>query len=288
MGCLLGCAVRHTPLADSGRTGAQRLFQTGSREKKEYLALKPGKEVFWKMSFGRVATARKAVLRRGWYPPNYVLLDNPNLIALPKDVDNSSIKDIETESDNTNLASVLDNQQPFYFNLNGKKMNMFLDHLVQEAAKGEGRKRRFKEQQESNKKRKEGYDLLANITTVSSGQLAINDIWTLGPNVFQKVKEKEEMEECKKASVEAKKQIQQQKRQQDLQMSYAKYVNYRHLIRHVHRPGDDAVATKTDDLRKQWEKYKSRFVIFLSTPPTVITENNFVGTECTQTNNFSI
>jgi transaldolase len=54
-------------------------------------------------------------------------------------------------------------------------------------------------------------DLLHDITKISSGKLAGQNCWTLGPDVLLKVQQKGEEDNQKKTAVENQKEIQKQK-----------------------------------------------------------------------------
>jgi hypothetical protein len=115
------------------------------RAKKQYLKCDPGAESFapkdvillvnisWEKLIGQTASARKAVLKRGWHPLNYVLINHPNLVHIPNTT--SNVDAVIYGINNSNLDTQLDSQTTFTCSTQGVKMNDFLDKMVEETAK---------------------------------------------------------------------------------------------------------------------------------------------------------
>jgi hypothetical protein len=105
----------------------------------------------------------------------------------------------QSEGTNTHSYSTCTNSQTnsqtVTVSIDGELSRSFLETLIKEQAKLLGRKLKNEKQQQERKNKANTIDLLSKITSVSSGQLAINNCWNLGPDVLQKMEQKE-MAEC--------------------------------------------------------------------------------------------
>jgi hypothetical protein len=84
-------------------------------------------------------------------------------------------------------------------------MSNMLDRMIAEQSTLLARKTKYKQQILQKKDKQQAFDVLANVKILTSGQLAMNDCWTLGPTVLEKVREKEDKEEKKQRLREEKK-----------------------------------------------------------------------------------
>jgi hypothetical protein len=117
-----------------------------------------------------------------------------------------------------------------------------------------------------------------NISSWTSGQLAINKVWTLGPDALTKVQEKEDADNEKKQAAEMKKAQQQEKENEKFRLAYQKYVrneglvadNLKSLITKVKHCDDYPLCLKIADLQQQLKKQKCRLDLFLKLPKSVI------------------
>lgn len=164
--------------------------------------------IAWHKSFGKVKTARNAVIDRGWAPLTYVLLDHPDLRRCKETTKNNHqvLDDNEDENDITITESQDSSTLTFLINNTGTAMSSMLDKMIAKQSKSLARKVNFDEQIQQKSNKQKAIDLLANVTSVTSGQLAMNDCWTLCPGLLQKVKEKEDAKERKRLQCEIKKQ----------------------------------------------------------------------------------
>jgi mRNA-degrading endonuclease YafQ of YafQ-DinJ toxin-antitoxin module len=121
-------------------------------------------------------------------------------------------------------------------------------------------------------------NLLSNITNVTSGQLALNNCWTLGPQVLAKVIEKDNNDKNKQKKIDENKQLRATKQGNRFKLSYQKFMNNHkllatdmtNLLRKVRQPNDSPLRSKAHELQQQWEKRKHRFEDFLVNVPTPV------------------
>jgi hypothetical protein len=255
-----------------------------NKAKREYMKLKPWNNkkwlptdiiplinMAWVKSFARVDTARKAIIKRGWYALNYVLLDHPGLIRECVQEENGTNTTTDTTNSNcTNAAAVAK-----AVNTDGAASSGLLETLLEEKAKEIGRINKYEERKKQQQTMEERYNALTGAGTLTSGQLAINNIWQLnGDELLAKLEEKEQLEQQKRSDSEAKKAAQQEKENMSFTESYHKYRNnqklagndMKHLLRKVREANDSPLRTKIADLRQQWEKRKNRLDLFSTTP----------------------
>jgi hypothetical protein len=139
----------------------------------------------WHKSWGNTTNGQKAVMKRGWYPLSYKMLDHPNLIKLAKKYD-STINLQETETvvkpnatsslASLTSASIVTKTSTFSAYLDELAVTTYIDALREEQAKGLGQKQKYKEQKRQKLEQTNCIDVLNNITTISSSQLAINNL----------------------------------------------------------------------------------------------------------------
>jgi hypothetical protein len=115
----------------------------------------------WDKSFARVDSSRKAILKRGWNPLNYVLLDHPDLIQT-NSVETEEVVHPTNSSTSTNISSTttLPNaivqgltgstctalNSTIMVNKNGQRSSNYLTHLLAQEKRDEGQKRKFEDQ----------------------------------------------------------------------------------------------------------------------------------------------
>jgi hypothetical protein len=173
------------------------------RSKREYLQYKtvhnftptniiPLVNMAWERSFARSENARKAIRKRGWFPLNYVLLDHPVLIPLPP-----------TEEEVTAEVTDSDTDEKISFTVSSKggKAKHVIGSFMTEAAKSSTRKRKYEEQQQQKVTQEDQAKLLRDSGSLTSGQLAIHNVWTLGGDILQKVQDKEDVDQQKKDEI---------------------------------------------------------------------------------------
>jgi hypothetical protein len=139
------------------------------------------------LSFGKRENARKAILKRGWNPLNYVLLDHPKQIRSESVSTDATISDTSKStaatinSSETSHPSSTDGiltistganaSSSIPLNTTGKTTNKFIDLFANNKARTEGQKRKIEKENEEREKRAKQLDELMEIGAVTSGQL---------------------------------------------------------------------------------------------------------------------
>jgi hypothetical protein len=103
-------------------------------------------------------------------------------------------------------------------------------------------------------------NLLSIVTNVTSGQLVLNNCWTLGPTVLQEVIEKADKEKEKQQNIYENKKKRATTVGNKFKASYHKYVNnkklvaadYNNLLQKVCLPNNSPLRTKVSELQKQF------------------------------------
>jgi hypothetical protein len=271
------------------------------RAKKEYLTYRdiddqkfvvtdiiPLINTAWAKSFAKVDSSRKAILRRGWNPLNYVLLDHPELNK-PNQTDSTTTgtdstttgtvgatitSDEAAQTTATHTTAITTLNASLQVNKNGKTVSNYLTNLLAQESKDEGRKRKYEQQQREKQENGKRIDVLKDMTKVTAGKLVGNGCHVLGKDLLQKVQEKEDQEQQKKNAVKRRKNNQQDKERDAFRESYHKYVNnqrltnndLRNLLRNVRKRDDSPIRTKKAELHQQWLKRKERLDIYQLTP----------------------
>jgi hypothetical protein len=105
---------------------------------------------------------------------------------------------ITASTQSTHSASVVT------IHINSPACRGYLGTLIEEKAKCVGRKKSYENQKVEFAEKRKQINLLNKISTISSGQLAINNCWSLGPEVLQEMEEKEESEQKQKEVIKFK------------------------------------------------------------------------------------
>jgi hypothetical protein len=177
-------------------------------------------------SFGRKENARKAILKRGWNPLNYVLLDHPKLIRSDSDSPTAEESTQTGNSASTNVVSetttvsdpstgimtiVTGDAPPISINTTGKTKNKFVDLFANNKARSEGAKRKIEQENKDREKRAKQLEELMEICAVTSGQLCLGNHWILNNTVCEAMQVKADIDNEKKKIVNEKKATQAQK-----------------------------------------------------------------------------
>jgi hypothetical protein len=144
----------------------------------------------WHRSFGNQDRAAKAIASRGWNPLNYCLLDHPALKKVAALV-------VDLPKATPNISSGLGYH--------------YIDKLIEEERRNEGRVKKFKEAKESLKNKEAKAEKLAAITKVSSSVLAVSNHYVLDKGVLSIVEKNEEEAVKKRVEAETRKLDQQKK-----------------------------------------------------------------------------
>jgi len=199
----------------------------------------------WHRSFGNQDRAAKAIASRGWNPLNYCLLDHPALKKVAAPV-------VDLTKATPNISSGLGYH--------------YIDKLIEEERRNEGRVKKFKEAKESLKNKEAKAEKLAAITKVSSSVLAVSNHYVLDKGVLSIVEKNEEEAVKKRVESETRK-LDQQKKADDKyfaalrKMANNAALNKKHmkvlLMRHKHSQ-DSPIKPKVAELNVQFEARKQR------------------------------
>jgi len=203
-------------------------------------------------SFGRAKNAIKAITDRGWNPLNYNILTK-----LPaKDcIDLTREAEEQTTITSTSATAILSVPK---LNFSHGTGSFYLDKLIEEEKKDEGRKKRFETIKSQQKMKQQKINHLKTITKVSSANLAATNHYTLDENVRDLVLQKEAAEEAAKAAAQAKKDATESKHNDTLKNALQKFVlcpngltvpDMKALVGAATRPSDSPIKKKRDDLR---------------------------------------
>jgi hypothetical protein len=143
-----------------------------------------------KASFDRKEWVQKAIAACGWNPLNYCLLDHPGVKKAPTDVVDLTINNNDDAAKSIALPA-----QP---NVAGALGSYYIDKLIEEDKKNEGRQKKYKEEKDSIKTKEEKAEKVLQMAKVSSSVLAANNHFVLGPEVLELVHKNEQTMEFKK------------------------------------------------------------------------------------------
>jgi hypothetical protein len=130
-------------------------------------------------SFGNVVNAKKAIKARGWNPLNYYLL-----AVLPGERKQEPV-DLTRPANDENVPPL-----PPNLNISQGVGNYYVDLIIEEELKNEGRKKRNEEIKSEQKTKQQKVEQLKKFTKVLSAQLASNNHYTLDETVRDMVFER--------------------------------------------------------------------------------------------------
>jgi hypothetical protein len=196
-------------------------------------------------SFGNNQHAVKAIAERGWNPLNYnslTLLPTPEIVNLV---------DCDVQTNQTTLPSL---------NFSKGSGSYYLDKLIEEEKKDEGRKKRFEAIKSEQKTKMQKIEHLKTLTKVSSASLAAHNHYTLDENVMELVLQKEAAEQAAKAAAQQRKQSTEAKRAESLNKAVEKFVlcpngltvpEMKLLVTAATNASDSPPKKKKDELKEQ-------------------------------------
>ncbi len=150
------------------------------------------------------------IASRGWNPLDYNLLT-----VVP---DPSKVVDLTNEDDGAIPCPPLP-----LINITKGSGNRYLDILIEEGKKDEGRKRKFEEIKSLQKTKNDKIEHLKRLTKVSSATLAANNHYVLDENIRDLVLAKHQAEQAAQAAVDEMRRLAQEKKTQSLQNALAKF-----------------------------------------------------------------
>jgi hypothetical protein len=162
-------------------------------------------------SFGNVLNAKRAIQKRGWNPLNYYLL---TVLPTQEVVDLTTSSQENKENDPPPLPKI---------NLSNGVGSYYLDLLLEEEKKNEGRKKRNQEIKSEQKTKQQKIEALKKLTKVSSAQLAANNHYTLDENVRDLVYAKNAANEAAQDALKQRRQAAESKKNEDLQKALQKF-----------------------------------------------------------------
>ena len=161
-------------------------------------------------SFGNQKNALKAIADRGWNPLNY------NILATYKHFEKDAI-DLTLDTSTTNKMTIPT------VNIGQGAGSFYLDRLIEEEKKSEGRKRKFEEIKEEQKTKEMKLEYIKKLTKVSSASLAAHNHYILDDTVLELVVKKHEQEEAAQKAAEMRKKAAEQKREECLKNALKKF-----------------------------------------------------------------
>ncbi len=171
-------------------------------------------------SFGNTKSAANVIASRGWNLLEYNLL--------PVVSDPSKVVDLTNEDDGDMSAIPC---PPFpLINITQGAGNRYLDILIEEEKKDEGRKRKFEEIKSLQKTKNDKIEHLKRLLKVSSATLAANNHYVLDENVHDLVFVKHQAVQAAQAAVDERRRMAQEKKTQSLQNAFAEFTTYPNVL----------------------------------------------------------
>ena len=199
-------------------------------------------------SFGNQKSAINAVAQRGWNPLNFNLLT-----TLPDKMDVVNLT-------GTTSSSSTQRELPTLLNVSAGSANYYLDLLIEEEMKNEGRKKKFEDIKKEQKTRDQKIENLKKITKVSSSQLAARNHYVLDENVLELVAEKNAAQEAAQIAAEERKKALEDKRAGALKDALRKFTlcpngltvpEMKALVIAASKSTDSPVKKKKQELQEQ-------------------------------------
>jgi hypothetical protein len=151
----------------------------------------------WEKSFNNRKNAVPVIAHHSWNPLNYDMLDCIKLSGTAS----SNIIDLRAASKDDNKPTPLIIPRP---NINGGIGSLFIEKILEEEWKSDGRMEKFKKMKTKMKTREEKVEQLRKLTEISSAVLASYNHYTLDEAVLDRMQEKHDQAEEEKRVAEAK------------------------------------------------------------------------------------
>jgi hypothetical protein len=215
------------------------------------------------MSIGKKRQAQKAIVDRGWFVLNYVLLKDRRL---QKITDNHSNLSVSATSESTG-----NNASDVSINRSGPFFQSCLTKIINEEAKACGRKRKWEEEQKHTATMKCKFDRLRDVGNIRSGNLASMNCYVLDETVLDVLKEQEDKSRAEKENKEMRRVTLIEKEQKKFKDAAVKFKtnqkllvgDMRSLLKKIQSDGDLPVISKQDDLTSQLQRRMPRLRLFL-------------------------
>jgi hypothetical protein len=208
----------------------------------------------WPASFGNVKNSAKAIAVRGWGPLNYCLLQHQFFANDEKnseiDSSESSILDLSTINTRTGIA------------------RDYLDQLIVEGKKDDGRIERWKRQHQDATDKNEAVKKLKSLTKLTSTQLATVSNYHLCPETYNHIKEHWETMDNRQNEINIRKNERKRAMIQKYLPAREKVLNnqsislsgedLKSLLQYHRRKDDSPIKSRIADRRLQWEHRQHR------------------------------
>ena len=200
-------------------------------------------------SFGNKKNAIKAIADRGWNPLNYNILTS---LPQQKDVVDLSATTVTTESSVGVSVPMI--------NVECGVGSYYIDRLIEEEKKSEGRKKKFENLKSEQKTKQQKIEHIKKLTKVSSATLAANNHYTLDQTVLDMVVMKHNEEEAAKKAIKERKKAAEMKHAETLKKALEKIAlcpngltvpDLKVLITAASNISDSPVKTRKADLQAQ-------------------------------------
>jgi hypothetical protein len=200
-------------------TKAKRNYiQYRSVPKFEPTDIVPLVNVAFSKSFGKQKNAQKAIASRGWNPLNYNILTK-----LPaQEIVDLTAADCAQMNGNSSTTTTSTNMA-LNINIRTGSGSFYLDKLIEEEKKGEGRKRKFEALKREQQTKEQKISHLKSLTKVSSAVLAANNHYSLDENVLDIVLQKEAADDAARKAIEERKKAAELKRSETLKKALEKF-----------------------------------------------------------------
>jgi len=193
------------------------------------------------VSFGNQGSAIRAISQRGWNPLNF------NLLTVLRNTKNV-----------VDLTTTIKPSCPL--NVSTGPSNAYLDLLIEEEIKNEGRKKKFEELKKEQQTRAQKLENLKKLTKVSSSQLAAINHYVLDENVLDVINAKHAAQEAAQLAADQRKKVIEQKKSESLNQALRKFMlcpngltvpEMKALVTAASKSSDLPVKKKKQELQEQ-------------------------------------
>ena len=209
----------------------------------------------WKESFANVTNSQKAIRERGWGPLNYCLLDHPDL--------NQKL-DIQPSTENNGN----NNQSTININTTGPLFQTYLDKIIDQEMKNQGRRLKYKEFKEENEHREVLLEKLKKLTTtLTSGSLVSHKQFCLTDSEYLELAKRKQADNDDKNNRKEKRRIIKSTNEDNRFVVAHKKLksgnevllrdDIKALLKKVKQKTDSPLKNSMKELRLQWERQKS-------------------------------
>jgi hypothetical protein len=176
--------------------------------------------VAFSKSFGKQKNAQKAIASRGWNPLNYNILTK---LPAHEIVDLTAADCAQMNSNSSTSTSTTSTNVALNINIRTGSGSFYLDKLIEEEKKGEGRKRKFEALKREQQTNEQKISHLKSLTKVSSAVLAANNHYSLDENVLDIVLQKEAADDAARKAIKERKKAAELKRSETLKKALEKF-----------------------------------------------------------------